>query len=104
MRIEKCDKCENRYSVTEIGGGMPGTKESEDITCPHCGNTFTERSNINLVQVAKLSEREFFPSRTGNRSRPYYRYTDGAYKCKVERQARNHTTRAGPLNSAWLTR
>lgn len=24
---------------------MPGTKESEDITCPHCGNTFTERSN-----------------------------------------------------------
>ncbi len=45
MRIENCEKCQKRYSVTEIGGGMPGTKESEDITCPHCGNTFTERSN-----------------------------------------------------------
>jgi transposase-like protein len=45
MRIEKCDKCHKRYSVIEIGGGMPGTKESEEITCPHCGNTFTERSN-----------------------------------------------------------
>lgn len=44
-RIDKCRKCERPFYVSEIGGSMPGTKESEDITCPHCGNTTTERSN-----------------------------------------------------------
>lgn len=45
MRVETCGKCNKRYSVTEIGGGWPGSKEKEDIRCPYCGQTFTERSN-----------------------------------------------------------
>ena len=45
MRVETCEKCQKRYKVIEISGGMPGTREREDISCPHCGHTYTERSN-----------------------------------------------------------
>ena len=43
--IEKCRKCGEPYWINEIGGQMPGTSESENISCPHCGDTFTRRSN-----------------------------------------------------------
>lgn len=43
--IEQCIKCGKKYQVSEMGGGMPGTKESEDITCPYCMNTIHRRSN-----------------------------------------------------------
>mgnify|MGYP003945536857 CR=1 FL=1 len=57
MRIETCENCEKRYSVTEIGGGMPGSKESEEIQCPHCGNSFTERSN-GAFKTSKLPDED----------------------------------------------
>ncbi len=46
-RIDECgnDECGRPFHVSEIGGQMPGTKESEVITCPHCGWTKTEHSN-----------------------------------------------------------
>lgn len=53
--IEKCRECAKPFYVTEVGGQMPGTKEPEDITCPHCGFTRTQRSN-GVFQTAKLSE------------------------------------------------
>lgn len=43
--VEKCRACGKPYWVSEIGGQMPGTRESEDISCPHCGHTITRRSN-----------------------------------------------------------
>lgn len=58
MRVEQCDKCQKRYSVTEIGGGMPGNKESEEISCPHCGYTYTERSNGTFQTSALHDENE----------------------------------------------
>jgi len=43
--VEKCTKCNKNYEITELGGKMPGTKESEEITCPYCNHTITRRSN-----------------------------------------------------------
>ena len=43
--IEKCRQCGRPFYVTQIGGQMPGTKEREDIICPHCRYTTTEISN-----------------------------------------------------------
>lgn len=45
MRIEICKECNKRFSVTEMGAKLPGTKESEEIECPYCGYAFKERSN-----------------------------------------------------------
>jgi hypothetical protein len=44
-RIDECLKCGQPFYVNEIGGQMPGGRESEDISCPHCRHTFTERSS-----------------------------------------------------------
>ena len=43
--VEKCSVCNKNYQVTKYGGGLPGTKEKEDIICPYCGNTITRLSN-----------------------------------------------------------
>jgi DNA-directed RNA polymerase subunit RPC12/RpoP len=47
MEIERCSKedCRRPFEVSEFGGQMPGTRESEDITCPYCNHTITRRSN-----------------------------------------------------------
>jgi transposase-like protein len=47
MEIERCHNsdCKRPYSIDEIGGGMPGSKEPEEIQCPHCRYTYTQRSN-----------------------------------------------------------
>jgi len=46
-RTRQCPKCENYYTVSEIGGGMPGCKESEEIYCPHdnCDYMYKQRSS-----------------------------------------------------------
>ena len=46
VNIETCvnKACGKKFSYTEIGGGMPGTKDTEECTCPYCGTTaFTSR-------------------------------------------------------------
>lgn len=50
--IEKCinPKCGKKFSYSEVGGGMPGTKESEECLCPYCG-TVAFRQRINGVFV-----------------------------------------------------
>lgn len=47
MEIERCrnEDCKRAFSVDEVGGAMPGSNEPEDIRCPHCGHTYTQRSN-----------------------------------------------------------
>jgi DNA-directed RNA polymerase subunit RPC12/RpoP len=47
MEIERCrnNDCGRPFSVDEIGGAMPGSKEPEEIRCPNCGFTYTQRSN-----------------------------------------------------------
>lgn len=42
MEIEQCKECERPFEVMEQGGQMPGTKEPEDVECPHCGFTRTQ--------------------------------------------------------------
>ena len=56
-RIDECgnDECRRPFYVSEFGGQMPGTKESEEITCPHCGWTKTERSN-GVFRTSALSD------------------------------------------------
>lgn len=55
MEIEKCKGCNRPFEVQEQGGQMPGTKEPEDISCPYCGYTRTQRSN-GYFRTWKLSE------------------------------------------------
>lgn len=43
--IENCNNCGKKYYVIEIGGGMPGGREPEEISCPFCRHTFTRRSS-----------------------------------------------------------
>jgi len=54
MDIEKCRQCGRPFQVNEIGGKLPGTRESEDIECPHCGDVTTRRSNA-FFRTSKLS-------------------------------------------------
>lgn len=60
MKIERCSKagCQRPFEVSEFGGQMPGTKESEDITCPYCRHTITRRSNGMFQTHALSSEQE----------------------------------------------
>lgn len=45
--VERClnPRCRRPFSVSEVAGKMPGSKESEDIACPHCGHSFSRMSN-----------------------------------------------------------
>ena len=52
--IRECRACGKPFSVSEIGGQMPGSKESERIECPHCGDVTTENSN-GVFTTAKLT-------------------------------------------------
>jgi len=47
MEIERCSnyQCKRPFEISQIGGQMPGTKEREDITCPHCGHTIQRMCN-----------------------------------------------------------
>lgn len=53
-RIDECQPCQRPFYVSEIGAGMPGTKEREDIPCPYCDHTTTEISN-GVFSTSKLS-------------------------------------------------
>lgn len=44
MSINNCEKCGERFKVTETGGGQPHKPESEDIKCPYCGHQTWENS------------------------------------------------------------
>jgi DNA-directed RNA polymerase subunit RPC12/RpoP len=48
MSIEKCTNkdCGKEFSVTLIGAGVPGGKETEPVICPYCGTVVrTERTS-----------------------------------------------------------
>lgn len=76
MRIERCNHCERAFHVAEIGGAMPGTKEREDISCPHCRYTYTETSN-GAFRTSPLSAAE---ERAFDESNPIeYRRTEKMY-------------------------
>ncbi|EGU30877.1 hypothetical protein VIBRN418_16361 [Vibrio sp. N418] len=55
--IEQCPSCKKNYEVKELGGNMPGSKESEEIRCPYqgCNHMFTRRSN-GYFKTYKLPE------------------------------------------------
>jgi hypothetical protein len=59
VSIERCgnNRCQRPFSVSEYSLSMPGTKEREDITCPHCRHTYTEMSN-GFFQTQALSPEE----------------------------------------------
>ncbi len=61
MEIERCTHCFRAYEVSEMGGAMPGSKEPEDITCPHCRHTYTQRTNgiFRTHPLSSAQEREY---------------------------------------------
>jgi|688.fasta_scaffold1670338_2 hypothetical protein len=57
-RIDKCGKCKLPFYVTEISIGFGGSAEPEEIICPHCSFSFTERSEGCFRTVKLESETE----------------------------------------------
>ncbi|MBJ9083915.1 hypothetical protein I5442_12520 [Citrobacter freundii] len=58
MDIETCvnKACGKKFSYVEIGGRMPGSKESEDCSCPYCYTVaFTRRSN-GVFKTSKIEK------------------------------------------------
>lgn len=55
-RIDECgnDDCRRPFHVSEVGIKTAGGKEPEEITCPHCGWTTTERS-LGVFRTSPLS-------------------------------------------------
>ena len=53
---ESCtnEKCKKAFSVTEIGGGVPGGKESEPVICPHCGFTVRTERTSGAFRTSKI--------------------------------------------------
>jgi hypothetical protein len=47
--------CARPFYVTEVGGHMPGTKEPDTISCPHCYGEWGKESSNGAFQTAKLS-------------------------------------------------
>lgn len=44
MRTNKCEKCNEKFEVVEIGGGQPFKPESGEIKCPSCGHLTWEKT------------------------------------------------------------
>lgn len=58
MNIANCvnEKCGKKFSYAEIGGRMPGTKESEECSCPYCFTVaFTKRID-GVFQTSKIEQ------------------------------------------------
>lgn len=55
--IETCSDCGKKYSIIELGGGVPGGKESEEIICPYCGYSYTRRSS-GVFRTYKLPDED----------------------------------------------
>ncbi len=54
--IEVCERCGRPFTVSEIGGSMSGSKEREEIACPH-GCRWSRTQMINgYFQTAALTE------------------------------------------------
>lgn len=47
--------CRRPFYVSAIGGQMPGSKEPEEIFCPHCRTEVERRSSNGYFQTAALS-------------------------------------------------
>lgn len=50
-------QCAKDFEITELGGQMPGNKESEEIICPYCGNIITRKSN-GVFKTHKLTREQ----------------------------------------------
>jgi len=44
MEIELCIKCKKEYGLMETNL-RPGSRETEEIACPYCGNVITRRTS-----------------------------------------------------------
>jgi hypothetical protein len=48
--------CQRPFYVSELGGPMPGSKEVEEINCPHCRTQVDRRMTNGFFQTAALSQ------------------------------------------------
>jgi len=50
----KCPKCNAICRVTELCGGKPGGKESEEARCPDCGEFLESRMISGVLNVVVI--------------------------------------------------
>ncbi len=60
MEIEICKKpsCGKKFSYTQIGGNMPGTKESEEVRCPYCSTVAFSQKISGVFITSKMDQDE----------------------------------------------
>lgn len=58
--VEFCTNpdCGRPFSVSALGGGVPGGKEREPIDCPHCGHTVRSEMTSAVFRTHALSEEQ----------------------------------------------
>jgi endogenous inhibitor of DNA gyrase (YacG/DUF329 family) len=55
MAIETCPDCQKPFDVSEVSLGMPGTKEKEDINCPHCHKVLRQEISNGFFRTSALT-------------------------------------------------
>jgi DNA-directed RNA polymerase subunit RPC12/RpoP len=58
MSKEKCknNNCGKEFSVSLIGSGIPGGKETEPVICPYCSTTIREERTSGVFHTSKLEK------------------------------------------------
>lgn len=58
MTVYECPDCIELFTVSYIGGGVPGGKERETIDCPTCRYTVGSEVTSAIIHTEKLTDAE----------------------------------------------
>lgn len=59
MQVCTNEQCKQPFSVQEISLAMPGTKEREEIVCPHCKTTVATVVSNGFFRTSPLTPKQF---------------------------------------------
>lgn len=58
MNLEKCIKCGGIFAWSLMGPVVPGGKEKEEVSCPHCGDIQHSEMTSQFFSVRAATEDE----------------------------------------------
>lgn len=56
--ITRCNKCQELFDYWEEGAGGWGSRNAEDIDCPHCGQVHGRQVTAGYFKSVKLTEQQ----------------------------------------------
>lgn len=69
MPITECSKCGEPFHFGEAGAGGWGSREREDIDCPHCGKVHGRQVTAGHFESSKLTDEQLAAYRAENPKR-----------------------------------